>query len=91
MQAGFSLSEAVRCATENGARLLGLDEFGALEPGRSANFLVTRGTTAQLPRKLTYMETIYLDGQPSEAYRRDPDYTTLRKFEGVAFSGKVKY
>lgn len=91
MQAGFSLSETVRCATEHGARLLGLDEFGALEPGKPANFLVTRGTTAQLPRKLTYMETIYLDGQPSQAYRRDPDYTTLRKFEGVAFSGKVKY
>ena len=90
-QAGFSLSETIRCATDHGARLLGLEELGALEPGKPAHFLVTRGTPAQLPRKLTYLESIYLDGNPSEVYRRDPDYTTLRKFEGVAFSGKVKY
>jgi hypothetical protein len=91
MQAGFSLSETIRCATNYGARLLGLEELGTLEPGKPAHFLVTRGTPAQLPRKLGYLEKIYLAGSPSEVYRRDPDYTTLRKFEGVAFSGKVKY
>ena len=90
-QAGYSLSETIRCATENGARLLGLEKLGTLEAGKPAHFLVTRGTPAQLPRKLTYLENIYLDGSPCEVYRRDPDYTTLRKFEGVAFSGKVKY
>lgn len=91
MQAGFTISETIRCATDHGARLLGLEDLGAIEAGKPAHFLVTRGTPAQLPRKLTYLETIYLNGQPSQAYRRDPDYTTLRKFEGVAFSGKVKY
>ncbi|NNK15081.1 MAG: amidohydrolase family protein, partial [Desulfofustis sp.] len=91
IQAGFSLSETIRCATDHGARLLGLEELGTLEPGKPAHFLATRGTPAQLPRKLSYLEKIYLHGNPSEAYRRDPDYTTLRKFEGVAFSGKVKY
>ena len=91
MQAGYSLSETICCATKHGARLLGLEELGALEAGKPAHFLVTRGTPAQLPRKLTYLEKIYLDGMPSEVYRRDPDYTTLRKFEGVAFSGKVRY
>ena len=91
IQAGFSLSETIRCATDHGASLLGLEELGRLAPGKPAHFLVTRGTPAQLPRKLTYLESIYLDGSPSEVYRRDPDYTTLRKFEGVAFSGKVKY
>ena len=90
-QAGYSLSETIRCATENGARLLGFEQLGTLEVGKPAHFLVTRGTPAQLPRKLTYLENIYLDGSPSRVYRRDPDYTTLRKFEGVAFSGKVKY
>lgn len=90
-QAGFSLGETIQCATEHGARLLGLEELGTLEAGKPAHFLVTRGTSAQLPRKLTYLESIYLDGSPSQVYRRDPDYTTLRKFEGVAFSGKVKY
>ena len=91
MRAGFSLSETIRCATDHGARLLGLENLGALEVGKPAHFLVTRGSPAQLPRKLTYLETIYLNGSPSEVYRRDPDYTTLRKFEGVAFSGKVKF
>ncbi len=91
IQAGFSRSETICCATNHGASLLGFEEFGSLEPGKRAHFLVTRGTPAQLPRKLSYLEKIYLDGSPSEVYRRDPDYTTLRKFEGVAFSGKVKY
>lgn len=91
LQAGFTMSETICCATHHGARLLGLENLGAIEAGKPAHFLVTRGTPAQLPRKLTYLETIYLDGEPSQAYRRDPDYLTLRKFEGVAFSGKVKY
>ena len=91
MRAGFSLAETIGCATKHGASLLGVEDFGAIEPGKPAHFLATRGTPSQLPRKLTYLETIYLNGRPSQAYRRDPDYTTLRKFEGVAFSGKVRY
>lgn len=91
MRAGYSLAETIGCATKHGARLLGLENLGAIEPGKPAHFLATRGTPSQLPRKLTYLETIYLNGRPSQAYRRDPDYTTLRKFEGVAFSGKVRY
>lgn len=90
-QAGFSLGETIRCATENGARLLGIEDFGMIAPGKPAHFLVTRGTPAQLPRKLGYLEAIYLDGRPSPIYRRTPDYTNLRKFEGVAFGGKVRY
>ncbi len=90
-QAGYSLSETIRCATENGARLLGTGELGLIAPGKPAHFLVTRGTPAQLPRKLGYLEALYLDGRPSPIYRRTPDYTNLRKFEGVAFGGKVRY
>jgi imidazolonepropionase-like amidohydrolase len=90
-QAGFSLGETIRCASENGARLLGIDELGMIAAGKPAHFLVTRGTPAQLPRKLGYLEALYLHGRPSPAYRRTPDYTNLRKFEGVAFGGKVRY
>ncbi|MEJ2058183.1 MAG: amidohydrolase family protein, partial [Desulfofustis sp.] len=90
-QAGFSLSETIRCATEHGARLLGIEDLGVISAGKPAHFLVTRGTPAQLPRKLGYLEAIYLDGRPSSLYRRTPDYTNLRKFEGVAFGGKVRY
>ncbi|EKD36773.1 MAG: hypothetical protein ACD_75C01377G0001, partial [uncultured bacterium] len=72
MKAGYSLPEAIRCATLNGARLLGLDNFGLIAKGRAATFLVARGGPAQLPRKLTYLEGIYLGGLPSKLYRKNP-------------------
>jgi imidazolonepropionase-like amidohydrolase len=71
-KAGYSLTETVRCATSNGASLLGLDDFGLLVKGKAATFLVVRGAPAQLPRKLFYLEDIYLNGQPSTLYRKNP-------------------
>jgi imidazolonepropionase-like amidohydrolase len=80
IQAGLSLTETIGCATARAARLLGLDdELGQIAVGQPAHFLVTRGTPSQLPRKLTNVEAIYLHGRPSELYRRDPEYTNLRK------------
>jgi imidazolonepropionase-like amidohydrolase len=73
MKAGYTLAEAVRCVTVNGAQLLGLEEgFGPLVTGARANFLVARGGPAQLPRKLGFLEAIYLDGEPTALYRRNP-------------------
>ncbi len=77
-KAGFSLPEIVQCATCNGARLLGIEEFGLLKKGKPATFLVSRGTPGQLPRKLTYLEDIYIDGNPSPMYRKNPVKTVLR-------------
>lgn len=91
MKAGYSLSEAICCATEGAAQLLGLPDFGSIRVGKPARFLVTKGMPSQLPRKLSYLEAIFIDGRPSPLYRRDPDYTTLRKYDGVAFGGKVRY
>jgi imidazolonepropionase-like amidohydrolase len=71
-KAGYSLAETVQCATSNGASLLGIDDFGLIAVGKTATFLVTRGAPAQLPRKLSYLETIYLNGVPSELYRKNP-------------------
>jgi len=71
-KAGFTLPEIVQCGTCNGARLLGLDDIGLLQVGRAANFLVARGTPVQLPRKLSYLEDIYLGGKPSGIYRKNP-------------------
>jgi imidazolonepropionase-like amidohydrolase len=80
IQAGLSLAETIACATDRAARLLGLEaELGQIEVGKPAHFLVTRGMPSQLPRKLAYLEAIYLHGRPSELYRRDPEYTELRK------------
>lgn len=71
-KAGFTLTEIVQCATSRGAELLGIDEFGLIQPGKNATFLVVRGTPAQLPRKLSYLESIYRNGSPSELYRKNP-------------------
>jgi imidazolonepropionase-like amidohydrolase len=71
-KAGYSLAEVVRCATGNGAELLGLEDFGRIVPGNSATFLVARGAPAQLPRKLSYLEAIYLNGRQSDNYRKNP-------------------
>ncbi|MGW8193490.1 MAG: amidohydrolase family protein [Desulforhopalus sp.] len=71
-QAGFSLQEIMQCATSKGAALLGLDDFGLLVKGQKATFLITRGSPAQLPRKLSYLEAIYVDGAPSKFYRKNP-------------------
>lgn len=71
-QAGFSLPETIHCATARGARLLGLEQTGTLSEGMPADFLVTRGTPSQLPRKLGYLEHIFKDGKPHPAYRKNP-------------------
>ena len=65
LMAGCTVTEAICCATWNGARLLGVDDqLGLIAPGRMANFLAVRGTPAQLPCNLSSPETIYLNGLP---------------------------
>lgn len=71
-KAGYSLSETVHCATVAGAGLLGIDDFKGIKKGANATFLVSRGAPAQLPRKLLYLESIYVDGVVSELYRKNP-------------------
>lgn len=71
-KAGYSLAETVQSATSIGAKLLGFNDIGLLAKGRSADFLVARGTPGQLPRKLSYLEGIYVGGKPSSLYRKNP-------------------
>ena len=70
LRAGYTLEETIRSASEHGARFFGMDGLGMLAPGRRATFLAVRGTVKQLPRKLSYLEDIYIDGRPSTAYRK---------------------
>lgn len=81
MKAGLSLSEAIKCATCNGAELLGIDEFGLIAKNRPAHFLVARGTPAMMPRKMSYLEWIYLGGKPCDEklYRKMPHIGKNRK------------
>ncbi|KAB2887964.1 MAG: amidohydrolase family protein, partial [Desulfobulbaceae bacterium] len=72
VKAGWSLAATIRCASAEGAEFFGMDGLGRLEVGRRATFLVVRGTVQQLPRKLAFLEAVYIDGAPSLAYRKDP-------------------
>ncbi|MBM9603111.1 amidohydrolase family protein [Desulfopila inferna] len=72
IKAGYSLEETIRCASQTGAEFFGMKELGTLTVGRKATFLVARGTVKQLPRKLSYLEGIYVAGRPSIAYRKHP-------------------
>ncbi|MHB1184288.1 MAG: amidohydrolase family protein [Desulfobulbia bacterium] len=72
LKAGYRLEETIRCASENGAEFFGMENLGRLTVGRKATFLIARGTVQQLPRKLSYLEGIYVDGAPSTAYRKNP-------------------
>jgi imidazolonepropionase-like amidohydrolase len=72
IRAGYSLSEAIRCASANGADFFGMEQLGMLAVGRRATFLIARGTVQQLPRKLSYLEGVYVDGAPSSIYRKNP-------------------
>jgi len=72
IKAGYSLEETIRSASENGARFFGMEKLGTLTVGRQATFLISRGSVKQLPRKLSYLEGIYVDGAPSITYRKDP-------------------
>ena len=72
IKAGYSLEETIRGASENGARFFGMENLGALKVGRQATFLIARGTVQHLPRKLSYLEGIYVDGAPSAIYRKNP-------------------
>jgi predicted amidohydrolase YtcJ len=58
MKAGYSLVEAIQCASSNGAKLLGIQKIGPIEKGRPALFNIARATPAMLPERLSCLETI---------------------------------
>ena len=61
IQAGYSLAEAIRCATVNGAPLAG-GEFGRIEPGRPATFVIVDGRPSLLPESLQKVRAVFIDG-----------------------------
>ena len=52
IEAGYSLPEAVQCATRNGAELLNIPERGLLQPGNPAAWIAVKGSPALLPNSL---------------------------------------
>lgn len=62
IQAGYSLPEAVKCASCDGARLLGIEDFGVISKGMTATFLVAKGDPSKLPDSLSAIQAIYING-----------------------------
>ncbi len=71
-EAGCSLAEAIKCATYNGSRLLGIDDMGRVAKGRPANFIVARGAASQLPGRLSSLEAIYREGMVLKGNQKNP-------------------
>jgi len=61
MQAGYSLPEAIPCATVNGARLVA-GVFGLIEPDRPATFVIVEGSPSRLPESLKKVRAVFIDG-----------------------------
>lgn len=66
MEAGYSLSDTVRCATLNSAKLLGLKDYGTLEEKKSATFITVKGGPSSLPASLKEIEAVYIRGKVYE-------------------------
>ena len=61
MQAGFTLEEAVRCASHNAAQLVG-GTSGLLEKGSPATFIAVNAAPSGLPNELKRIRSVFIDG-----------------------------
>lgn len=63
LDAGMSVREAIKCATWNGAMLLGLEHVtGKLVPGMPATFLVASGGPDRMAESLKRPAAVYVNG-----------------------------
>ena len=63
VEAGFSPVEAIRIATENGARFLGeSDRLGTIAPGKLADLVVLRGDPSKTIADIEKVELVFKDG-----------------------------
>jgi imidazolonepropionase-like amidohydrolase len=65
--AGFTVEEAVRCASRNGALLMGLSDRGKITPGMRADFLAVRAVPDGLPEALHQIAHRVAAGQPLDS------------------------
>ncbi|MCG6878939.1 MAG: amidohydrolase family protein [Deltaproteobacteria bacterium] len=63
LEAGFSIEEAIKCASLNGANLLGLERKGRIQKGWRADFIVVKGSPSSLPDSLNNNIRIHADGR----------------------------
>ena len=60
--AGFTPLEAIRIATSNGARFLGAQDFGSVEPGKYADLVVVRGDPSTKIADIENVELVFKEG-----------------------------
>jgi imidazolonepropionase-like amidohydrolase len=63
LDAGFSIEEAIKCASFNNAKLLGLDRKGLIKKGMQANFVVVKGSPSAVPESLKDIFCIHVGEQ----------------------------
>ena len=63
LDAGCSTAGMVRCASANGAELMGLKNTGRLTPGSRANFVVVKGSPELLPESLEKISAFFIEGR----------------------------
>jgi len=63
IEAGYSVEEAIQCATSTNSELLGLNDLGQLTEGKRATFIVVKGRPSDLPDSLENIESVYIDGR----------------------------
>jgi len=63
MEAGFPIEKIIRCATFNGAQLLGIKDLGLLVPGMPATFIAVKGDPTGLPDSLRQIGGVYAKGE----------------------------
>ncbi len=77
VEGGFTLEQAVRVATLNGATYLGLaDRIGSVAPGKDADLLIVRGDPTKVLDDLAQVQLVFKDG-----VGYDPD-ALLKSVEG---------
>ncbi len=63
VEAGFSPLEAIRIATENGAKFLGeADRIGTIAAGKTADLIVVRGDPSKTIADIEKVEIVFKDG-----------------------------
>ncbi|MFH2044246.1 MAG: amidohydrolase family protein [Pseudomonadota bacterium] len=60
--AGYLLPEAIKCATYNGAKLLGINDFGIIGKDKPASFIAVQGEPSDLPDSISSVKAVCIDG-----------------------------
>jgi imidazolonepropionase-like amidohydrolase len=63
MTAGYSVAEAIQCATQHSAHLLGLMDYGTLTPGKIATLIAVPGGPRDLPDSLGRITALVVQGR----------------------------